>query len=449
MTEPQEKGGPLADGPAGAGEEERVLLLARTARDAAVGETVLRQAGLTGVVTRHWREIMAELERGQESSDARGECSEGNRSAATQGGGRGAGPGVLLLPEEALETPEMQSLNEWLARQPPWSDLPVILLTQRGPDAGMKTVLGAGDRSGATPGGAERPDSTQHSAPSTQPLGNVMLLELPVRIATLIAAVQMALRARRRQYQLREQLERERQAQEALREADRRKDEFLAMLAHELRNPLAPLSNALTLLRRAPPDPARLSRLCGMMGRQVEQLRHLVDDLLEVSRITRGKIQLQPQKVELAQLVMRSLESARPLIQAQGHHLSLALPPEPVWLEGDPLRLEQVLGNLLNNATKFTEPGGRIRVSAWTKDGEVTLAVQDNGVGIAPEVLPGIFDLFTQADRSLDRSHGGLGIGLSLVRSLVEMHHGRVEAHSAGLGQGSEFRVHLPRLVEG
>jgi PAS domain S-box-containing protein len=239
-------------------------------------------------------------------------------------------------------------------------------------------------------------------------------------------------------------LENARLYQEA-RDADRHKDEFLAMLAHELRNPLAPIQNVLTLLEQPAADPARKERNWAILRRQVEQLVRLVDDLLDVSRITRGKIQLRMKRVELAGVVAQAVESRRPLIDARRHELIVSLPPSPLFLVADPARLEQVLTNLLNNAAKYTEEGGKIELSVDAEDAQIVVRVRDTGIGIAPELLPRVFDLFQQAERSLDRSQGGLGIGLTLVRRLVELHGGTVEARSAGVGRGSEFVIRLPR----
>ncbi len=233
-------------------------------------------------------------------------------------------------------------------------------------------------------------------------------------------------------------------AEQSLREADRRKDEFLAMLAHELRNPLAPLRNALEVLKLPDADPADAARMRAVMERQVEHLVRLVDDLLDVSRIMRGKIALRKEVVELAAVVMRAVETAQPLIEARAHELSVKVDDGAVPLEGDLVRLAQVVSNLLHNAAKYTEPGGRISLEARREGAEVVLCVRDNGVGIPPEVLPHVFDLFVQADRSMARSQGGLGIGLTVVKRLVELHGGRVEARSEGPGRGSEFIVRLP-----
>jgi signal transduction histidine kinase/DNA-binding response OmpR family regulator len=231
------------------------------------------------------------------------------------------------------------------------------------------------------------------------------------------------------------------------REANRRKDEFLAMLAHELRNPLAPILNALHILRLSGTDADDAEKARETAERQVRHMVRLVDDLLDVSRITRGKIELRKEPVELAGVVARAVESTRPLVDSRSHQLEVSAVPDGVWVEADPTRLEQVLANLLNNAAKYTEPGGRIWLTARQDDGAVEVRVKDTGIGLAPEMLPRVFEPFVQVDQSLERAQGGLGIGLTLVRSLVEMHGGTVHAHSAGLGQGSEFVVRLPVLA--
>jgi PAS domain S-box-containing protein len=233
------------------------------------------------------------------------------------------------------------------------------------------------------------------------------------------------------------------QAEEALKEADRRKDEFLATLAHELRNPLAPISNAVQLMRR--PDGRRQSdRVVEMVGRQVRQIVTLVDDLMEVSRITRGKIDLRLERVPVAEIIQSAVETGQVAIERAGHQLAVALPEAPLVLLADRVRLTQVFANLLNNAAKYTDPGGRIWVDVRQVDGMVAVSVRDTGIGIPEESLGRVFDMFAQAHRAVGRGQGGLGIGLTMVRSLVEMHHGSVEAHSAGSGMGSEFLVRLP-----
>jgi PAS domain S-box-containing protein len=233
-----------------------------------------------------------------------------------------------------------------------------------------------------------------------------------------------------------------------LREADRRKDEFLAMLAHELRNPLAPIRNSLQILKMPRVDAATAQQTREMMERQVHHLVRLVDDLLDVSRVMRGKIELRTETVELATVVARAVETAQPLIEAQGHELSVNLPDESLLMNADPVRLAQVIGNLLTNAAKYTEANGRIRLTANREGTDVRLRIRDNGIGIAPDMLPHIFELFIQADHAATRSQGGLGIGLTLVKNLVEMHKGTVEARSDGLGKGCEFVIRLPLMAQ-
>jgi PAS domain S-box-containing protein len=239
-------------------------------------------------------------------------------------------------------------------------------------------------------------------------------------------------------------IEGQRQARDALAEADRRKDEFLAMLSHELRNPLAPLANAAHVLETAGRDEVACRRAAGVIGRQVQHLARLVDDLLDVARVTRGKVELRKEPVELAAVLRRAVETSRPLLDARRHELALSLPAAPVPLEADPTRLAQVVSNLLNNAAKYTPEGGHIWLAGEGAGGQAVVRVRDDGGGIPPEFLPRAFDLFAQGDRSPARAEGGLGIGLSLVRSLVELHGGTVEAASDGPGRGSEFVVRLP-----
>jgi len=231
---------------------------------------------------------------------------------------------------------------------------------------------------------------------------------------------------------------------EELADADRRKDEFLAVLAHELRNPLAPIRNALHILGMPTADVATVKQAKEMMGRQVQNLMRLVDDLLDVSRIMRGRIELRKERIDLAAAVQRAVETATPAINDARHHLTVALPAEPLTVEADAIRLAQAIGNLLHNAAKYTEPGGRISLIV-ERDGEAAVVhVRDSGIGIGPEMLPRIFGLFVQADRALNRAQGGMGIGLTLVRTLVQLHGGSVVAQSDGPGKGSEFIIRLP-----
>ena len=261
----------------------------------------------------------------------------------------------------------------------------------------------------------------------------------PIEPEELVAHVRALLRMR--------QAERERQAAlEDLREADRRKDEFLAMLAHELRNPLAPIRNAVEILRMSSDGPTQ-TRARELIRRQTDHLARLVDDLLDMSRIATGKIALQRKVVELSALVDAAAEAAASFVQAHGQTFTVTSLSRPTWVDVDPVRMQQVIGNLLHNASKFTPRGGTIELRVSASGEGIELVVADTGVGIAPEVLPLVFDLFTQGDRTLERSQGGLGIGLSLVKGLVEMHGGSVVAQSAGLGAGSRFIVKLPATL--
>ena len=228
------------------------------------------------------------------------------------------------------------------------------------------------------------------------------------------------------------------------RDADRQKDEFLAVLAHELRNPLAPIRSALQLIRMAPDDLNRREKACEVMDRQVLHMVRLVDDLLDVSRITRGKIELRKAREDLAAVVHRAVETSRPMIEAEGHSLSVSLPSEPIFVEADGTRLAQVFSNLLNNAAKYTPAGGTIWISAEREESAAVVRVRDNGEGIPADMLGRIFEMFSQVDRSVEKAHGGLGIGLTLAKRLVELHDGAIEALSDGLGTGSEFVVRLP-----
>lgn len=233
-----------------------------------------------------------------------------------------------------------------------------------------------------------------------------------------------------------------------LADSDRRKSEFLAILAHELRNPLAPIRNALEIVRQSDDDVQTLRRASVLMERQVDHMVRLVDDLLDLSRISRGKIELRRERVELASIVQQAVETCRPALDRARHAFDAALPTRPLYLHADPVRLAQVFSNLIHNACKYSEPEGRITLRAERQGSEVVVSVEDAGIGIEPALLPSIFDMFTQVDRSPDRSQDGLGIGLTLVKTLVEMHGGRVEAHSAGLGRGSRFVVRLPILID-
>ena len=372
--------------------ESRVLVLATPNKDAALAARVLTQAGVEAVVCEKLEGLCGEL---------------------------GFGASVALIPEEAVASESRNCLSRYLAQQPPWSDLPLLVLARPGADS--TSVAEAMDL-----------------------LGNVTVLERPMRVAALVSAVRTAQRARRRQFQIREYLIERTRAEEALRKADRRKDEFLAILAHELRNPLAPLRNSLAVLRLSGRDGATAQRVSEMMERQVDHMVRLVDDLLEVSRITSGKIELRRERVDLSLVVRNAVETSRPFMEEGGHELVVTMPAERLTVDGDLVRLSQIFANLLNNAAKYTDGGGRIALTAARDGQQVVISVRDTGTGIPVNMLPRVFELFTQVDSTAGRAHGGLGIGLTLVKSLVEMHGGSVEARSEGTGQGSEFVVRLP-----
>jgi signal transduction histidine kinase/CheY-like chemotaxis protein len=329
------------------------------------------------------------------------------------------GAAAALVPEEALAADNSALLGQALAEQPPWSDVPLLVLTRPGADS-------------------------EAAAEAVRTLGNVTLLERPLRVATLLSAIRTALRARYRQYEVRRLLRQRSKAEEALRAADRRKDEFLATLGHELRNPLAPVVTGLHLLRLARVDDAVVRQVTSVLERQVGHLVRLVDDLLEVSRITRGLVEVRREPLHLAAVLRSALETSRPSIDAGGHELAVDITSDPLPVTGDAVRLTQVFANLLTNAAKYTDRGGKIRLTAARDGSRAVVSVRDTGIGIPLSELASVFDMFTQLDGTHRRAQGGLGIGLTLVRSLVTMHGGRVEARSEGAGKGSEFVVELP-----
>jgi signal transduction histidine kinase len=255
-------------------------------------------------------------------------------------------------------------------------------------------------------------------------------------------------RVTQRTAELESSMARQTEMAEQLRMADRRKDEFLALLAHELRNPLAPLRNAINILRLKESQDPDVLWCRGVIERQSAQLTRLVDDLLDVSRITLGKIKLRPQVLDLPAVVARAVETSRPLIDAHRHELLVTLPNVPVRVEGDRMRLTQVIANLLNNAAKYQNDGGTIALTVEREAASVVITVRDRGIGISPDMLSEIFELFAQGERTLDRAQGGLGIGLSLVKTVVELHGGQVSASSDGPGRGSQFSIRLPSLLQ-
>ena len=375
--------------------DRRVLVLPPTPRDGVITRQLLAKAGVAADTVQTMSAVVRELSRGA---------------------------GVLLLPEEAIAAGEADLLRV-LGEQPPWSDLPILVMTRPGADSA-------------------------YAAHAVRVLSNVTLLERPLQVATLVSAVRTALRARERQYQIRAHLAERANALESLKEADRRKDEFLATLGHELRNPLSPLLTSLYLLKRNGGSKRIVAQTVAVMERQVHFLVRLVDDLLEISRITRGVIDVAKKPVDLAAVVNAAIESSRPFVESGRHELILNGLDESVIVEGDAVRLTQVFANLINNAAKYTDVGGHIWIDVDCQGDEAVVSVRDDGIGIEPEHLSTVFDMFTQVNRSDRRTQGGLGIGLTLVRSLVAVHRGSVIARSEGSGCGTTFEVRLPLVLD-
>ncbi len=379
------------DGP-GPALDRRVLILAPTGKDARLIEGAFRAAGVAG------------------------QCCP-NLQAVFQGIAEGAG--AALIAEEALGPSGLETLIAALGQQPAWSDFPIILLA----------------RSGAT---------SDTVARTLRALANVQVLERPTQVGELTSAARTALRGRLRQYEIRDNLDALEQSEARLRESDRRKDEFLAMLAHELRNPLQPIGTAADVLRAHGESQEAVGYAADVIDRQVRHLSRLLEDLLDVSRITTGKIVLRREPVEVCALARRVIDGARAWFETRGQLLQFEARCREVWVDGDSARLYQIVSNLLHNAAKYTPEKGRILLEVSDDGMRVHIRVRDDGVGIDADVLPHVFELFTQADRSLDRSAGGLGIGLRVVQKLVELHGGEVRANSEGLGKGSEFVVSIP-----
>jgi signal transduction histidine kinase/ActR/RegA family two-component response regulator len=309
--------------------------------------------------------------------------------------------------DEILTDAHVARLSRVLDAQPPWSDLPIVVFA-----ATANRIHG-------------------DAAARLTALGNVTVIDRPVRRRTMVTAVRAALRSRRRQYEARR--------------AIAGRDEFLAMLGHELRNPLAAILLATEILnRRAAAGNGSDETRLALIDRQTRHLARLVDDLLDVARLTSGKVTLKRETVDVGSLVERCLQAVEPMARGQGLHLTVRRTAEDLVVDGDVVRLEQVVTNLLTNAIKYTPAGGEVDVAAGRERGTITVQVRDTGVGIAPDDLDSIFDMFVQAPRGLERAAGGLGLGLTLVRALVEMHGGTVAARSEGPGRGSEFSVRLP-----
>ena len=323
--------------------------------------------------------------------------------------------GCALLVEEALIYPELDDFLGALASQPPWSDLPLVLLASQG------AALGA---------------LVERVFPES---GNVAVLERPMNPISLVSAVRVGLRARQRQFQVRELLE---QRSSAL----RMRDEFLAMLSHELRNPLAPMRNGVYLMKRLEIDDALFVKTRDLIDRQVTHMARLVDDLLDVSRLELGKVQLQKRRIDLNAAIAAASETCLAMIGARSQTLHVRPARDALWVLADPVRLEQIICNLVTNASKFTPEGGTIIVEAESRGSNAAVSVRDSGIGIARDMLDSVFELFTQDASTLERSKGGLGIGLTIVKRLVELHGGTIGVVSEGRGCGAEFTVSLPQV---
>jgi len=363
--------------------ETRILIYAPTGQDAPLAAKMLALAAIDSHICNNLAMLEQELARGA---------------------------GAVMTVEEALAPGGLQLLQACVARQPDWSDLPIILLTHRGADSPVVRQAVA-------------------------VLGNLSLMERPVRTLTLITALHATLRARNKQYQIRE--------------TARRKDEFLASLGHELRNPLAPIRTSVSLLAHLYPDAVPVTRIRDMVERQVRLLTRLVDDLLDVARITSGKIKLQPQLTSLSAIMSHVAELCQQAADAKRIHIAWQLPPSEIMLNADYARVVQTVANILSNAVKFTPQGGHVLVRATVDDGALLVSLRDDGIGLDAEAIQRIFRMFEQSSTVSGQFSSGLGIGLSLSREFAEMHGGSVDAYSAGPGQGSEFVIRLPVLDDG
>lgn len=330
-----------------------------------------------------------------------------------------AGAAVVLLNDTALRRENIRSFIDAIQRQPAWSNIPLV-------------VVCADERSGWL---------NKHG------ITNATVLRQPVYVETLLSVVRSAIASRRKQYEVRDLLSEQSRTQNELRLADRRKNEFLATLAHELRNPISPIKNALDLLDIADAAMEDERELRQIMQRQVNQLARIVDDLLDVSRITRGRIKLDRKVFDLREAMTAAVESSSPFIERSEQTLTVDVPENPIYVDGDSSRLAQCIANLLNNAAKYTPKGGSIGLQVCRSSGMVELSVRDNGIGIASEHIESVFELFRQHDIDQERGQAGLGIGLSLVRRLLDLHAGTIEVHSDGVGQGSVFKIRLPAAM--
>jgi len=379
---------------AGADRDYRVLIFAPIGRDAALTREVLERAAIDCLVCPSIAVLIETL-------------------ATT-------GAGAFLMTEEALDDEAFEQLVASLARQPPWSDVPVLLFA-----------------------GGPGTEMTVRAIRSIDMLRNVTLLERPIRLAAVLTTVGAALRSRARQYEVRDLLVALHRARGQAESANRLKDEFLATLSHELRTPLNAILGWTSMLTRGQVEPARLPRVFEALDRNAQSQAQLIADVLDVSRIITGKLQLRAATVDVCDVVARAVDAVRPAAVAKNIALRLNEPSDCA-IHGDPDRMQQVLWNLLSNAIKFTPAGGSVGVDIVREAGTIKVAVSDSGVGIRQDFLPFVFDRFRQADQTTTRVHGGLGLGLSIVKHLVELHGGSVAAFSAGPGQGASFEVRIP-----
>jgi signal transduction histidine kinase len=363
--------------------DDRILILAPTGRDAALAAEAFAEAGMTALPCRDMEDLCRRIEEGA---------------------------GAAMITEEALTAASMPRLRELLDRQPPWADLPLLIFTSQ---PWAELTVRSLERLGAR--------------------ANTSLIERPIRVKTMLSAARSALRARHRQYEIRDLVTQ-------LHKRVEERDQFLAMLSHELRNPLAAMTLAVSSLE----EQGQASNERSIIARQTRHLGKLVDDLLDISRVTSGKIVLHRSLVDLNDMAGHCVALIRSSAEARHLALTIGATAGHAMVEADPVRLEQIITNLLSNAVKYTPPGGSINVSVEREDGDAVLRVRDSGKGIPAEMLTRVFEMFMQGDVSIDRSEGGMGVGLTLVKKLVEQHGGSVRAYSGGRGSGSEFVVRLP-----
>jgi len=376
--------------------EQRVLIFAPVGRDAELTRDLLERASLPCHVCPSVSALIEMLER--------------------------IGAGALLMTEEVLDDKDFPALVKTLEEQPPWADLPVLLFANA---PGVEITAGA--------------------IRSIETLRNVTLLERPIRLAAVLSMVRAALRSRARQYEVRDLLVALHRARSEAESANRLKDEFLATLSHELRTPLNAILGWTSMLARGQIDPRRLPRVFEVLDHNAQSQAQLIADVLDVSRIITGKLQLQPTAVDVCEIVARATDAVRPAATGKNINLTLQKSSDCI-VHADAERLQQVFWNLLSNAVKFTPTGGSVRVGITRDPESVTVAVVDSGVGISEEFVPFVFDRFRQADQTTTRSYGGLGLGLSIVKHLTELHGGTVSASSAGREQGARFEVRLPAV---